>query len=836
MEAQIKSTLTAYFEDKRIVFWYDDKNQFREDFDDFDLPNVKKIILENNEFNVKYRVLREEPAQKFLIYHAGPRPEDLQNWLLDILLANIEFKTEQTALWLTDLGLGYEHLEIPEKHSAFFKDKKRRESLKSLVNSSEDTTSKIKLKMLAVCANSEADIESILEILLNEYSKDKDDKINLIERCNLKDFLFDILRIKFNYISNAPSIKDFILQLLNSAYKNEVGATLNKGEQFLNDAYVFLKRWKDSRQYEEAFEKISNEIAEILDIETDIDTRNYKELIESDSFLSTDKKILYSLTQEICKKTISKDECLLLIRQRKNKRWSNKKEVKNAYQALWFAALFMNEFITNPQFEINDLNDGIEKYTKNWQKIDYYYRKFIYFSKETGQTTLFENLNKEIENTYSNKYLLKLNDNWQQQIDKSSQWSFADSIMQKNFFKNHLKMNISKNNKLFVIISDAMRYEIGDELVSLIRQEDRFEAKISPSVTSIPSYTQLGMAALLPNEEILIDNNVNVLVDNINSQGTDARKRILKTVSNINATAQRADDILKMGKEELRDIFRENDVMYIYHDRIDAVGHDQKTEERTVEATEDALAELIKLIKKLTGANASNIIVTADHGFIYQNEPLTESDYLGDEAEGEVLFSDRRFVIGKGLVDKASLKKYKASEIGLQGDLEFQFPKSINRLRKRGASSRFVHGGLSLQEIIIPIVQINKKRQSDTGKVEVEILKSNNIISSNQLAVKFYQSNSISDKLQPRTLRVGIYNKNNDLLSDVHELTFDYTSENARDREFVVSFILKKKIDDANGQEVKLKLEENEPGTEHYKEYKSTSYMVRKTFTTDFDF
>lgn len=85
-------------------------------------------------------------------------------------------------------------------------------------------------------------------------------------------------------------------------------------------------------------------------------------------------------------------------------------------------------------------------------------------------------------------------------------------------------------------------------------------------------------------------------------------------------------------------------------------------------------------------------------------------------------------------------------------------------------------------------------------------------------------------------MRVAIYNKENELLSDSHDLTFDYTSDNARDREVVVTFILKKKIDDANGQEVRLKLEENEPGTSHYKEYKSTSYTVRKTFANDFDF
>lgn len=843
MEAQIKETLTSYFEDKRIVFWYDNKNQFREDFEELEISNVKKIILENNEFGVKYRVLREEPSQRFLIYKAGERPEDIQNWLLDVLLANQEFKTEQTALWLTDLSLGSEYMDITEKHSAFFKNKVRRESLKALVNPSEDKTSKIRLKMLAVCAKAEADIEAVLESLLSEYANGKEDKINLIKSCNLEEFLYKVLERKFNYSSNNPSIKDFILKMMSSSYKTDIGAELNEKEKFSNDAYVFLKRWKDSRQNEEAFESISNEVAEILDIEADIDSRSYKDLLEADTFVAIDKKILYDITQEIAKKTIAKEECLNSIRQRKNKRWNGKKEISNHYKALWHAALFMNEFTLEPQFEINNLQEGVSSYTKIWNKIDFHYRKFIYFMKETGQVSLFETLYKEIENTYSNKYLLKLNDNWQQQLDKTEEWKFGNIELQRNFYDKYIT-NASKNNKLFVIISDAMRYEIGDELVSLIRQEDRFEARITPAISSIPSYTQLGMASLLPNEKLSIiskesDEKIgtSVAVDGISSVGLNGRLKILQSVSNMKVTAEKADAILKMTKEELRDIFRENDVLYIFHDRIDSVGHELGTEERTTEAVEDALAELIKLIKKLTGANANNIIVTSDHGFIYQNMPLVESDFLGVEPEGSsILFFDRRFIIGKNLIDKPSLKKYNAKDLGLEGDLEFQFPKSINRLRKRASASRFVHGGLSLQEIVIPIVQINKKRQSDTSKVNVEVLKSNNIISSNQIAVKFYQENCVDEKLQPRTLRVGIYNKENELLSDSYELTFDYTSENARDREMVVTFILKKKIDEANGQEVKLKLEENEAGTDHYKEYKSTSYKVRKTFTNDFDF
>ena len=74
-----------------------------------------------------------------------------------------------------------------------------------------------------------------------------------------------------------------------------------------------------------------------------------------------------------------------------------------------------------------------------------------------------------------------------------------------------------------------MRYEIGDELLSLIRREDRYNADLDASLSMLPSYTQLGMAALLPNSELAIadDEAGSVQVDGISSQGTTNRDRIL---------------------------------------------------------------------------------------------------------------------------------------------------------------------------------------------------------------------------------------------------------------------------------------------------------------------
>ena len=109
------------------------------------------------------------------------------------------------------------------------------------------------------------------------------------------------------------------------------------------------------------------------------------------------------------------------------------------------------------------------------------------------------------------------------------------------------------------------------------------------------------------------------------------------------------------------------------------------------------------------------------------------------------------------------------------------------------------------------------------------------MITSGQIAVAFYQTEPVTGKVLSRELRAGLYAKDGTQLSDIHSLRFDLTAENAREREVLVRFVLSCKADEVNNQTIYLKLEEPEPGTSFYKEYKTIPYQLRRSFTTDFD-
>ena len=68
------------------------------------------------------------------------------------------------------------------------------------------------------------------------------------------------------------------------------------------------------------------------------------------------------------------------------------------------------------------------------------------------------------------------------------------------FYEIAVRPFLLRSNKVVVIISDALRYEVAEELLRLVRQEDRYDAEIEPLLAVLPSFTQLGMAALLPHQ------------------------------------------------------------------------------------------------------------------------------------------------------------------------------------------------------------------------------------------------------------------------------------------------------------------------------------------------
>lgn len=828
----ITKALNRLFNKHRIVFWYDRNQELRQEYGEVWLPGVTKVEIGNNQFGLKYRILRQEPNQKFLLYHDGPEPDDIDNWLLDIELANGVFRADQVSLWASELGLGPEFYDLVAEHSGFMTADGRRADLKEILAPNEDTHRDIRLKMSAVCARTSPRLDDIMEQLLDELAGEGDERLRCLQRGGLEPFLWEQAARIYGYASETPQLLDFAIELFRSGYKLSLGeaASLN------NDALVLLKRWKENVKHGAAFAALSAAYAPILNIAADLENRDYRDLLDLDLFEMVDQKILHELAPAAANRSLSGEEAAAVVRARRSGHWYAQYE--DAYEAILAGAHFL-QALEMLDLNVRSAEQGLAQYAASWHRMDQLYRRFINHNRQAaGQKTILEPLAEQVENHYNNSFLLQLNNNWQLVVGEMSSWEAPPVVRQQDFFERYVRPFLNQNLKVFVIISDALRYECGAELLDLIRREDRYEAQIEPMLSTLPSFTQLGMAALLPGESLALSSDgKSALVDGRSATGTPNRAQILDDGLPGKATALKAEQLLELDKDASRALFRDHDVVYVYHNRIDAVGDKRESESRVFAAVSAALDEILLIIKKLAGANVSNFLVTADHGFLYQHQVLDDSDWAAEEPVGqEIVSRNRRYVFGHGLHEGASFKKFTSAEAGLDGDLEILIPKSINRLRLSGAGSRYVHGGAALQEIVVPVLKVNKKRKSDISKVDVEILQGGtSVISTGQLSVTFYQTEPVTAKRRPRLLRAGIYARDGVPISDQHELRFEYTEEEARKREMPVRFVLTRRADDYNNQEVELRLEEQVGSTSFYETYRTMRYTLRRSFTADFD-
>ena len=502
MSDRINAALARLFEENRIVFWYDPARDMRAEYEAVDLPDVEKAEIANNEFGLKYRILRQEPKQKFLLFHDGPEPAMKDNWLLDLQFATVLFKADQAAIWLAELGLPLKFEDVVRGHMEFYRAKGRIEALKQLIMPS-DTKTDVLRRMLAVCAEAEGALDTVIEELLGELAEDRDDALRLMERSGLTAFFWKQVENAYGYVSDAPDFEDFAITLFQSSYHR----ALAEDGKLNGEALLVFRRWKNNRLGAKAFETLSGKYQDILRIPEDVKERDNKALRAIDHFEAIDRQIIRSLVAEMASQTVTSADVLKIVRERRQSHWYTTYE--DIYQAIAYATEFQ-QALAEANLTMTSPADGVKRYVSHWYKIDQFYRKFIHHMQKSGQASLLAALFESVENRYTTNYLLAVNDAWQDQIAGLKDWKISGYPRQADFYIDQAAEFRRRDQKVVVIISDALRYEVAEECLREIRKLNRFEASLKPMIAALPSYTQLGMAALLPNKNLTLSGDASV--------------------------------------------------------------------------------------------------------------------------------------------------------------------------------------------------------------------------------------------------------------------------------------------------------------------------------------
>jgi len=827
--ATLRPHLERSFENHRIVFWHDPDGEYGADLDSLELSGVQTIQVANDEYAIKHRLLQDEPTGKFLIYRGGKVPAGVGNWLLDLELAYGVFTADRTSLVAKDLGLTSAGIdEVVAAHEKFFNATKRVQSLKALLNAGDDAA-KLRAKITAVVLGQRE--HSLLEItraLLVENASGRNAKYEALIDYGLDDFFWRGVASIYGYQTASPTVDDLVLWIFGRAIE---GFKSDRPGGLQNIQLDFASLRNDRRSAD-ALAALAKRAARDLDYASSIEEMSFRDLATVDLFEEVDQKIISDLARAVAEQTVTAREVAEIVRKRQSSLWLD------GYKQLYAAIATGSELLTelaSLNLAAQSFDEALDRYRREWFRIDQLYRRFTFAARTAEYPKPLEALREQVEKRYTNTFMYALGNAWQKQVDGVDTWTSSVLRPQASFYCDYIAPLVRDGDKkAVVVISDALRYEVAEELGSLIRKEDRFDASLDAVLGMLPSYTQLGMAALLPHSTLKHSaDGKTVLADDQPTNGTMLRGKILEKVG---GAAIQAEDFKALSGDERRELFKANRVLYLYHNRIDATGDKPGTERQVFEAAEDTLRDLVDLVKKLASANATNIFITADHGFLFQDEALPDSFFLSTKPHGDdIKVENRRYVLGRGLKVDVAFATFSSAQVGLDSDLQIQIPKSIHRLRLPGGGTRYVHGGAALQEVVVPVLTVNKKRKSDTRLVNVEVWPESDKITTGQVVVRMFQSEPVSDKVQPRTVRAGLY-VGETLISNQIELTFDQTSADKRDRYQSAHMLLSKDANDFNNRAVEFRLEERIPNTNQWRVYTKAMYTLKRSFASDFDF
>jgi uncharacterized protein (TIGR02687 family) len=441
-------------------------------------------------------------------------------------------------------------------------------------------------------------------------------------------------------------------------------------------------------------------------------------------------------------------------------------------------------------YTLNNPEDYILRYTVDWNKIDTSYRRAIQAFKRIVDTP---------EDFDSDKYYKLLNKHYDNFLEKSNRewlkclnefgfdYSKIKVPKQYEFFDREIRDNASKT---VVIISDALRYEAAKELLGVMHGDDKNVAELGHQIASIPSKTSLGMAQLLPHQDLKF-NQGNITESGINTEGIHNRDNILKNID-AEAVAIQFSKAESMPRIEARELFK-SPLVYVYHDVIDARGDKRSSERGTFNAITEAVSELSKFISKLHHTyNVTRVFVTSDHGFIYQDVEIEEQDKEPAPGYGDISSHNRYEISSEAKSPRLGycFPLAKTSDFKDGDQVYVTIPESINRYKKQGVGHQFIHGGGSLQEIITPVINSYRKSQAVVKKVRPLVANESQLrIISNILRINIIQEKKVSRNEKELNLILALY-KDSELVSNEVSLTLNSTSDSPTDRVFKVDLIL----------------------------------------------
>ena len=444
---------------------------------------------------------------------------------------------------------------------------------------------------------------------------------------------------------------------------------------------------------------------------------------------------------------------------------------------------------------LNQPDDYLHKYRDEYYLIDQLYRQSIEcFCKISPTIALYDAVQKvkhNLDMQYA-KLCNRINLEWMRCVKDAGGMNAVHGLRQQDFYDSLIK-GIQK--KVVVIVSDALRYEVAQELIGVLAARKHI-ARLNMGIAMLPSETKFCKPALLPHRSLRLY----AEVDGTQNMGVD--DRILDTMDKrteqVDAYRQGAvcvdyETVGKYEQDKNREIFK-HPLVYVMHNTIDDKSHSAVAKD-IVGSCRDAINELETLVHKLHESyNVTEVYITSDHGFLFNDQVFEDKDK--HKVTEDALEKSTRYYLTQSEAAVPGIVKFPLSEVsGMEeDDIYVAVPEGTNRLQAPAGGYRFTHGGASLQELLIPIIISRQERVNTKTPVGVMVLDRNLSIQASRLRFKLLQTDAVSMEMKARTIKVALY-YNDMAVTPVKEYVLNSTDALLDNRKVLVDLTLNQNID-----------------------------------------
>lgn len=803
------------FHKRRIVFWHDEDGEFTDAIDELDLPGVSIVKLTGtNNFAVKKLLASDDLTGDYLVYDPLSYEKDQHDdWLLDIKLYSGEpFRADLVSMQMEELLVEPSSAmrKTMKLYAKFFDNKDRKAKLRR-IGRTYQTPLQLHIDIMAVLCglNGGSAQDVIIAALTAGLEKESNNALMNIENFGNIEVFWQLVQKYTGYVNaDDRPLGALAAHILITALSQTMPASALRGlERFVSDSnkaycYQLVHEWQRGDGSNDLIE-VCRYVEHELRLPDRFDKTEINVLLKSDVFPAINESILKRFLTEIGENVIKVEDIITAVENRRTAAWYALTE--DYLESLYYIAKMQEFYLAHIDgFHIVEPAKVWKLYTTDAYEMDSHYRHFHFCFGNTlkSPNALLEDVLKKcsdvVEGLYREWFLKQLTLTWTKAIasDLDSLGYVSEINEQRRFYDRYVSSNASKSSRVFVVISDALRYEVAAELSETLNHNTKGKATLEAMQAVFPSITKFGMAALLPGKEISASGKMDVFVDGKPTASTEQRGVILNA-ENSDSVAVTYQDLLQMKPSEQSALVVGKQVVYIYHNTIDALGDKPATEMKVFEACQTAIDELTGIIKLILNRLGTNVFITADHGFLYTYKPLDESQKISRQTfDGEVYELGRRYALTATDTAADYLLPIKTGRTIGGEPMKGYAPQDTVRIKVQGGGENYVHGGISLQEMVVPVIVYKGMRTDYKEYVEVQnpgltLISESRKVSNLMFSLDFLQKQPVGDKVQPCNYILHFADDEDVSVSDFQTVIADRTSDNASDRVFRVRFALK---------------------------------------------